>query len=55
MKYPIQAGDRFWYYPGCDLLATTCDRKFNNILNFRGEPDMPGMNKMLSYPDAVGT
>lgn len=53
MKYPITVGDRFTYYPGCDKRRDTCQIKFNNILNFRGEPDMPGMNRMLAYPDAA--
>ena len=51
MLMPIQAGDRFWYYPGCDKRRDTCVRKFNNILNNRSEPDIPGVDKMLSYPD----
>lgn len=46
------AGDRFWYYPGCDKRRETCRDKFNNILNFRGEPDMPGLDAALAYPDA---
>jgi len=50
--YPIQAGDTFYYYPGCDKRRDTCARKYNNIVNFRGEPDMPGVDQMISYPDA---
>jgi hypothetical protein len=53
MLMPIQVGDRFWYYPGCDKRRDTCLRKFNNINNFRGEPDIPGVDKMLSYPDSA--
>jgi len=49
--YAIQAGDTFYYYPGCDKRRDTCARKYNNIVNFRGEPDMPGVDQMISYPD----
>jgi hypothetical protein len=51
-KFPIAVGDRFFAYPGCDKRRDTCVNIFNNILNFRGEPDMPMMDKVLSYPDA---
>jgi hypothetical protein len=50
-KYGIQAGDRFLYYPSCDKRRDTCRTRFNNILNNRSEPDMPGMDAVLSYPD----
>lgn len=50
MPYPIQAEDRFFYYPGCDKRRDTCHTRFNNILNNRSEPDMPGMDSVLSYP-----
>jgi uncharacterized phage protein (TIGR02218 family) len=49
--YPIQVGDTFSYYPGCDKRRDTCARKFNNIVNFRGEPDMPGVDKMVQVPE----
>lgn len=52
MEFPIQAGDKFFYYQGCDKRRDTCHNTFGNILNFRGEPDMPGMDALLSYPDA---
>lgn len=53
MKYPIQVGDTFYYYPGCDKRRDTCDQKFSNSINFRGEPDMPGMDQVFAYPDAA--
>lgn len=51
MSFPIQAGDTFMYYPNCDKRRDTCFYRYNNILNFRGEPDMPGWDTVLSYPD----
>jgi hypothetical protein len=52
MNFAIRAGDRFFAYPGCDKRRDTCVNVFNNILNFRAEPDMPMFDKILSYPDA---
>jgi hypothetical protein len=51
LNYATQVGDRFFYYPGCDKRRDTCVRKFANILNFRGEPDVPGLDAALGYPD----
>lgn len=45
-------GDTFTVEPGCDHARTTCFTKFNNIINFRGEPDIPGTDALISYPDA---
>jgi uncharacterized phage protein (TIGR02218 family) len=51
-NFPIAPGDTFYYSPGCDKTRETCFKKFNNILNFRGEPDMPGLDQALSYPES---
>jgi hypothetical protein len=53
MYYPIAIGDKFFYYQGCDKRRDTCHNVFNNILNFRGEPDMPGIDAVLQYPNAT--
>lgn len=52
MYFTIQVGDRFYINPGCNKRRDTCLNTFNNIVNFRGEPDMPMMDKVLSYPQA---
>jgi uncharacterized phage protein (TIGR02218 family) len=31
-------------FPGCDKTVETCYKKFNNVLNFRGEPFTPEFN-----------
>jgi uncharacterized phage protein (TIGR02218 family) len=36
--------------PGCDKRWSTCRDKFNNRLNFRGEPLVPGANSILETP-----
>ena len=48
----IQVNDVGRIYPGCDKLRATCINKFDNILNFRGFPDIPGQDVALNYPDA---
>jgi len=42
MPYDIGVGDTFSVYPGCPKLISTCISKFDNVLNFRGEPFVPG-------------
>ncbi len=52
MPYTIQIGDTFSVYAGCDKLPETCLNVFNNIVNFRGFPFIPGNDRALQYPDA---
>jgi uncharacterized phage protein (TIGR02218 family) len=35
---------------GCDRRAKTCRLKFANFDNFRGFPDIPGEDWLVSYP-----
>lgn len=37
----IQVGDTGVAIPGCDKALDTCITKWNNVLNFRGEPNVP--------------
>jgi hypothetical protein len=50
--YPIQAGDTCTIRPGFDKSFGTCRAKFDNVVNFRGFPHVPGTDQVLSYPDA---
>lgn len=43
-------GDRIRVEAGCDKRVETCRDKFANFLNFRGFPDIPGEDWMVSYP-----
>jgi uncharacterized phage protein (TIGR02218 family) len=52
MGYAIVIGDAFTVYPGCDKRLETCIGRFNNVINFRGEPYVPGIDAMMQYPDA---
>jgi len=51
MQFQPLAGDTFTIEPGCDHTKNDCYGKFNNIINFRGEPDIPGMDLILLYPN----
>jgi uncharacterized phage protein (TIGR02218 family) len=46
MYYAVSVGDTYSMYPGCDKQRPTCVTKFNNIINFRGEPDLPGIDRL---------
>ena len=48
MGKSIQVGDGFDIIAGCDKTRETCQSKFSNIINFRGEPDVPGTDKLLT-------
>jgi uncharacterized phage protein (TIGR02218 family) len=37
---------------GCDKSIATCSGRFANALNFRGEPNLPGMDLLTRYPGA---
>jgi hypothetical protein len=52
MGYAIESGDVFRIHPGCDKRLETCIDRFANVLNFRGEPYVPGQDLLMSYPDA---
>lgn len=47
MPYTIEVGDEFDIIAGCDKTHTTCKTKFSNLLNFRGEPHVPGQDTIL--------
>jgi len=43
-RNPMVIGDTGFVYPGCDYQVSTCGTKFNNLVNFRGEPYVPPPN-----------
>jgi len=51
MLLDVQVGDTFTIAPGCDKNVTTCKNKFSNVVNFHGEPYLPGRDFLLTYPD----
>lgn len=48
MGKSLQVGDEFKIIAGCDKTHETCQGKFSNILNFRGEPYVPGVDALLT-------
>lgn len=38
----------------CDQTLETCSARFNNVVNFRGFPHMPGNDFLLAGPGAGG-
>lgn len=47
MSADIQVGDTYDVTYGCDKDKATCVAKFSNLVNFRGEPFVPGLDILL--------
>lgn len=47
MPYSIAPGDAYSVVAGCDKTFKTCITTYNNAVNFRGEPHVPGIDKVL--------
>jgi uncharacterized phage protein (TIGR02218 family) len=50
--FPPAAGDLVEIAEGCDKMLATCAGRFGNVLNFRGEPHLPGIDLLTRYPGA---
>jgi uncharacterized phage protein (TIGR02218 family) len=50
MAEPIAIGDSFTITAGCDKSFATCRDRFANPNNFRGFPQIPGNDFVVSYP-----
>ncbi|MEO5972418.1 MAG: DUF2163 domain-containing protein [Sphingomicrobium sp.] len=48
----VAAGCRVELREGCDKRFATCVARFDNALNFRGEPHLPGNDLLTRYPGA---
>ena len=44
---PLMVGDQYQAIAGCDKRLDTCIARFTNAVNFRGEPHVPGTDKLL--------
>lgn len=49
--FPISVNDQGIVDIGCDGLVTTCRTKFNNVLNFGGDPFAPSGQQVVEPPD----
>ena len=47
LPFPLSVGDSYQIIKGCDKTTATCFSRFNNIVNFRGEPHVPGFDRIL--------
>ncbi len=47
MPHAVQVGDAYTAVAGCDKRFDTCIARFSNAINFRGEPHVPGTDKMM--------
>jgi uncharacterized phage protein (TIGR02218 family) len=47
--FNINVGDSFTIGGGCDKTIETCASRFNNNLNFRGEPNIPRTSKIYKF------
>lgn len=52
VPYVPAVGDRVVIVRSCDKRRATCRDVFANVVNFRGEPDLPGQDAIMAYPDA---
>jgi len=50
LRLPLAPGDVIRLDAGCDKRDESCRLKFNNFMNFRGFPHVPGEDWMMSYP-----
>jgi uncharacterized phage protein (TIGR02218 family) len=49
MAQAIAPGDTFMVTAGCDKRFATCRDRFDNVLNFRGFPHIPGNDFIMRY------
>lgn len=54
LRLEVEPGDRVRLEAGCDKRQETCRLKFDNILNFRGFPNIPGEDWLMAYPVSSG-
>ncbi len=47
LPYDLTVGDAYSVIQGCDRTFSTCCNRFNNAVNFRGEPHVPGLDKIM--------
>jgi uncharacterized phage protein (TIGR02218 family) len=47
-----QIGDSYAVHTGCDKRFVTCRETFSNGVNFGGFPSLPGIDRILNYPDS---
>lgn len=51
MTKTISYGDTYEVVAGCDKRFSTCRTRFGNAVNYGGFPYLPGIGKIMEYPD----
>jgi len=51
-RIEVEAGTVIELREGCDKRFATCIERFDNAVNFRGEPHLPGNDLLTRYPGA---
>lgn len=51
IRAELKPGDRIGLQVGCDKRPETCRSKFDNMINFRGFPTIPGEDWLMAYPN----
>ena len=54
LRAAIATGDRVRLVAGCDKRMETCRKKFDNLVNFQGFPDLPGDDWSITDPARAG-
>ena len=49
-RAPVESGCRVEIREGCDKRFETCVERFDNAVNFRGEPHLPGNDLLTRFP-----
>jgi uncharacterized phage protein (TIGR02218 family) len=52
--FALAVGDAFQVHPSCNKLFPTCKTVWNNGVNFRGEPHLPGRDFLLTGAEGGG-
>jgi uncharacterized phage protein (TIGR02218 family) len=52
MPFVITPGDKISIYRGCNKSISDCSTVFDNVVNYRGEPYVPGTDILMRSPDA---
>lgn len=47
LPHALENGDGYSVQAGCDRRVLTCQNRFGNVMNFRGEPHVPGLDTVL--------
>ena len=50
LRAAVAEGDEVLLQAGCDRRLETCRAKFDNLLNFRGFPHIPGEDWLMTFP-----